>query len=160
MSQTTGLTVRQYERESLELPIEFTVCDEHSGQVKFSSSSSAAGQHVIRGTLLDVSPGGMGMQCSQFVPRMSEGIIRVYGGQGIEASRHQGIRAGTDVAASMPGSLDASMPVFEHRVKVRRVFLTDRQPVYSLGLAFVNPEIGIEQKVTALLAMGKGRSHA
>jgi hypothetical protein len=123
--QNTGLTVRQYERESLELPMEFTVCDEHAGQVKFSSSSSAAGQRVVRGTLMDVSPGGMGVQCRQFLPRMSEGIIRVLG--------------------------DRAEVVFEHRVKVRRVYLTDREPVYSLGVAFVNPEPGIERKVMALL---------
>jgi c-di-GMP-binding flagellar brake protein YcgR len=142
VSQTTGLTVRQYERESLELPIEFTVSDEHSGQVKFSSSSSAAGKHLLRGTLMDVSPGGMGIQCSQFVPRMSEGTIRVYG--------HQ--KAG--------GGHEAATPVFEHRVKVRRVYLTDRQPKYSLGLAFIDPQAGIEKQVAALLAMGRGRGHA
>ena len=142
MSQTTGLTVRQYERESLELPIEFTVCDEHSGQIKFSSSSSAAGKHVIRGTLMDVSPGGMGVQCGQFLPRMSEGTIRVFG-QAAKGTAHNG-----------------QTPVFEHRVKVRRVYLTDRAPKYSLGLAFVDPETGIEQKVSALLAMGRGRNHA
>jgi hypothetical protein len=132
--QSTGLTVRQFERESLELPIELTVCDEHAAQVRFSASSSAASQRVVHGTLMDVSPGGVGVQCGQFLPRMLEGIIRVM-----------------DAAGQV---------IFEHRVKVRRVYLTEREPVYSLGLAFVDPRAGIEKQVYSLLAgrgEGKGK---
>ena len=74
---------------------------------------------------MDVSPGGMGLQCRQYLPRMSEGIVRVLG--------------------------DKGEVVFEHHVKVRRVYLTDREPVYSLGVAFIDPEAGIEKKVAALV---------
>jgi c-di-GMP-binding flagellar brake protein YcgR len=127
----TGLTVRQYEREQLEMPVEFIVSDEHAQQIKFSSSSSAAGPHTVKGTVRDISPGGMGFYCKQFLPRMSHGMVRVYGPQ-------------SDV-------------IFQHRVMVRRVRVLDREPSYALGLAFIEPPPGIEQTIETLLNQHRQR---
>lgn len=134
---TTGLTVRQYEREHVRLPIELTICSEHSAQVRFSQSSSAAGQHKIKGLAVDLSPGGMGIQSRQFIPRMSEGTIRLY-----------------EPVAGGEGAVNDPAPtklLFEHRVKVRRVYLQDREPTYAIGLAFISPQPGIEKTIVSLL---------
>jgi hypothetical protein len=125
-TNVTGLTVRQYERERLELPVEFVIGDEHLPQIKFSSASSAAGPHVVKGTLRDISPGGMGFFCQQFLPRMCEGMVRIF-----------------DYRSEV---------VFQHRAKVRRVFQHDRTPSYSLGVAFIDPLPGIEQTINTMLS--------
>jgi len=141
MSQTSGLTVRQHEREGIEVPVEFLVCDEHGGQVHFSPASSASGQHAVRGKAVDISAGGMGLECRQFMPRMCEGIIRVFGPDPI----------GT--AADGSPILETA---FEHRVKVRRVYLIGRDPLYALGVAFVDPQPEIDQRIAELLSRLQG----
>jgi hypothetical protein len=133
---TSGLTVRQYEREHVRLPVELTLCSEHSAQVRFSQSSTAAGQHKIKGQALDLSPGGMGIQSRQFIPRMCEGTIRLF----------EPVAAQDAVNDPPPTKL-----LFEHRVKVRRVYLQDREPTYAIGLAFISPQPGIEKTIASLL---------
>ena len=78
MSQKSGLTVRQHEREAVELSVEFVVAEPHREQVRFSAMSGAAQGHVTRGAATDISPGGVGFVCPQFVPRMCEGTVRVF----------------------------------------------------------------------------------
>jgi hypothetical protein len=138
MSQTSGLTVREYEREAFGLNVEFVVCEEHRELVRFSSMSAAPEPHVTCGTAVDISSGGMGIVCRQFVPRMCEGTVRVFDPRPVGTSRD-----GTplfDVA-------------FEHRVKVRRVALGSHEPTYAIGLAFVDPEPDIDRRVAKLLVM-------
>jgi hypothetical protein len=137
VTQQTGLTVRQFEREHVRLPIELVIAEQHVGQVRFSQSSSAAGRNMIRGLAVDISPGGMGLQCAQFLPRMCEGVVRVF-----EPA------AGGDSAANDPAPTTV---LLEHRVKVRRVFLLDREPTYAIGLAFVDLKPGIEKTVASVL---------
>jgi hypothetical protein len=50
--------------------------------------------------------------------------------------------------------------IFEHAVKVRRVDLTTPEPMYFIGLAFVDPEPDIDQRVTGLLHTVRGASAA
>ncbi len=135
---TSGLTVRQHERESVELAVEFVVCDEHREQVRFSPSSAAAEPHVTRGLATDLSSGGLGMICGQFVPRMCEGSIRVFDP--------------TPVGTGADG-LPIHEVAFEHRVKVRRVVLEDHEPQYAVGMAFIDPEPNMEERVTKILAL-------
>src|SRR5688572_18035411 len=135
MAQTSGLTVRQHEREGIEVPVEFYVCPEHGSQVHFSSGSAAQGQHVIRGKAIDISSGGMGLEFRQFLPRMCEGTVRVFAPNPMLDG---------DGAALYE-------PVFEHRVKVRRVYLVGREPLYSMGVAFVNHGPDIDERITKLL---------
>ena len=136
MSQTSGLTVRQHEREGINVPVEFIICDEHKSQVHFSSASSALGQHAIKATALDISPGGMGLETRQFIPRMCEGTLRVLVPDAVQIADQ-----GTPVY----------VPAFEHRAKVRRVFLTGRDPVYTVGVAFLNAGPDMDEQIAKLL---------
>lgn len=136
MLKTSGLTVRQHEREGIEVPIEFAVCPAHDSQVRFSPSSSAASAGMVRGQAVDISSGGMGLHCRQFVPRMTEGTLRVF--------------------VPVPGKVQADGSpaqemVFEHKVKVRRVFQLGREQMYSLGVAFVDPDLSIDRRIAALI---------
>jgi len=138
MAQMSGLTIRQHERETLALRAEFVVADVHRAQVRFSSMSGAAEPHVTRGTASDISTGGMGLVCPQFVPRMCEGSIRIYHPKPVSTAAD-----GTPVYEVC----------FEHRAKVRRVSLASHEPSYALGTAFLDPEPGIEERVAAVLAL-------
>ena len=135
MAQRSGLTVRQHERSDIELEVDFAIAMEHREQVRFSSMSSAAESHVTRGRAVDISSGGMGLILPHFVPRMCEAMVRVY---------HP-----TPVSTAPDGSPVYDV-VFEHRVKVRRVRLEDHTPSYAIGLAFVDPEPDIEERVVEL----------
>jgi len=136
MPQTSGLTVRQHERAGIEMPVELEVCEAHASQVLFSSTSSASGQHVIRGRAIDVSPGGMGIESRQFLPRMVEGVVRVFAA---DPSRKK--RDGSPVMNL----------VFEQPVKVRRVSQLNREPSYNLGVAFLGAGAEMDQRIAALL---------
>ena len=136
MPQTSGLTVRQHERAGIEMPVELEVCEAYASQVLFSSSSSASGQHVIRGIAIDISPGGMGIESRQFVPRMVEGTVRVFAP---DANRKN--RDGSPVLNL----------VFEQPVKVRRVSQLNRDPSYNLGVAFLGSGTEMDQRIAALL---------
>ncbi len=138
MAQMSGLTIRQHERETLALRAEFVVADTHRAQVRFASMSGAAEPHVTRGTASDISTGGMGLICPQFVPRMCEGTIRIYHPRPVSTASD-----GTPV-------YDVC---FEHRAKVRRVTLNSHDPTYALGTAFVDPEPDIETRVADVLKL-------
>ncbi len=126
MSPTSGLRVRQHQRREIELPVEFVVCEEHRTQVRFSASSSAVNHHAVRGTSIDVSPGGMGIVCQQFIPRMCEGSLRVFDP--------------TPAGTKSDGTPMLEV-AFELRVKVRRVQMAAQEPTYLLGLAFTDPKL-------------------
>ena len=122
---SSGLRVRQHHRREIELPVEFVVAQEYRDQVRFSSQSSAIDDHSLRGTSVDISPGGMGFMCRQFLPRLCEGSLRVFDPMPV------GTRAdGTPI-------LEVA---FEQRVKVRRVQMTSPEPSYFVGLSFADPE--------------------
>ncbi len=141
MSQITGLTVRQHEREDVELNVEFAVTKEHREQVRFSSMSTAVKSHVTRGVAVDLSSGGMGLICRQFVPRMCVGSVRVFDPN--------------PVGTAGDGSPIHEV-IFEHRVKVRRVIMETHDPTYAIGVAFVDPEPDIEQRIERLRALVSG----
>ena len=73
----------------------------------------------------------MRFECGQFLPRMCEGTVRVY---------EPGVRVDAPLA-------------FEHRVKVRRVSMISHEPIYALGLSFIDPEPELEQQVGHLLRL-------
>jgi hypothetical protein len=138
VSQTSGLTVRQHARTGIEVPFEFIIADEHRAQVHFSPSSSALDSYTIRGKAVDISSGGMGLECRQFIPRMCEGTVRLFSPK---------------AESSLPASAgsQAADCLFEHRAKVRRVYTIGREPTYALGVAFVNPEPVVDQQINKLL---------
>jgi len=125
MSSQSGLRVRQHHRREIELPVEFVVAEEYRDQVRFSSNSSAINDHSLRGTSVDISPGGLGFTSRQFLPRLCEGSLRVFDPMPV------GTRAdGTSIFEV----------AFEQRVKVRRVQMTSPEPTYFIGLSFAEPE--------------------
>ncbi len=144
MSSQSGLRVRQHHRREIELPVEFVVAEEYRDQVRFSAQSSAIDDHTLRGTSVDISPGGMGFMCRQFLPRQCEGLLRVFDPMPV------GMRAdGTPI-------LEVA---FEQRVKVRRVQMTSREPTYFIGVSFadpdnVDPDIG--DRIMLLKQAGEG----
>ena len=146
MAQTSGLTVRHFARESIELQVEFVICEEHRAQIRFSTTSSAADQHVVRGCSTDISPGGMGLCLGQFLPRMCEGTLRVF-----RAPVHsKGAKTpGSTSAASGAGAGQGEL-LFEHRAKIRRVIMRDEAPSYDVGVEFVSPDSGLLQRITEL----------
>lgn len=138
MAQMSGLTIRQHERETLALRAEFVIGEPHRSQVRFNSMSGAAEPHVTRGVASDISTGGVGLICPQFIPRMCEGSIRIYHPKPVSTATD-----GTPVYEVC----------FEHRAKVRRVSLASHEPTYALGTAFLDPEPGVEERVAAVLQL-------
>ena len=136
MASKIGLSVRQHEREEIQLPVEFTVCNEHREQVRFSSSSFAGRPHVIQGKVTDISRGGLGIACQLFLPRMCEGKVRIF----------NGIFNGTGTFIQGDTS-PASKPILEVRVKVRRVLHQGHDSTYQIGLAFVESPENIEELI-------------
>ena len=146
MAPKSGLSVRQHAREDISLPIEFIVSKEHQEQVRFSASSTAARYHLIRGTAIDISRGGLGMASNQYLPRMCEGRIRIF-----------------DSSVTTLDDEQASevKPIFETKVKVRRVLLEGHTPSYFIGMAFINPPTDLLAKMLELFyAQEKGDSDA
>ena len=125
MSAKSGLRVRQHHRREIELPVEFVVDEEHHTQLRFSAQSDAVDAHTVRGTSVDISPGGMGFTCRQFIPRMCVGLIRVFDP--------------TPVGTRGDGSPILEV-AFEQRVKVRRVQMTSHEPTYFIGVSFADPD--------------------
>lgn len=142
MSESSGLTIRQHLRENVNLPVEFVIADEHRGQVQFSATSAAANQHSVSGIAVDLSSGGMGLHLGQFIPRMCEGSVRVF-------------------EANAPGDATDGSPIrevtFEHRVKVRRTIMVDHEPVYSVGVSFIDPAPDTERRINELLLSSSPR---
>lgn len=146
MPDTSGLIIRQHEREEIELSVEFVVGDGHREQVRFSPMSSAPKAYVARGKAIDLSTGGMGLTSDQFIPRMCEGTVRVF----------DPIPMGTGADGSPIHEI-----VFEHSAKVRRVSMASHDPTYALGIAFIDPEPDIEERVANLKArIAEARSRA
>ena len=138
MSQTSGLSIRRHARERVELPVQFVVDESHRPQVRFSSRSTAVDRHTIRGTATDLSRGGLGIECTLYVPRMCEGTVRIYDP--------------TPVGTGGDG-----LPIYEirfqHAVKVRRVSMASHDPTFAIGVAFIDAPPDIEQRVAELLEM-------
>ncbi len=125
MSSQSGLRVRQHHRREIELPVEFIIAPEHRTQVRFGSNSSAMNDHSLRGMSVDISPGGMGLSCQQFLPRMCEGTLRLFDPMPVGAR---------------PDGTPILEVAFEQRVKVRRVQMTSHEPRYFIGVSFADPD--------------------
>lgn len=133
---TSGLTTRQFERETANLSAEFVIAAAHRANVCFSPTSPAIDQDTVGGRVVDVSSGGIGLLLDGFLPRMCDGVVRIFDPDSAECGvdgepRHE--------------------VIFEHAVKVRRVTMNDRRPSYNIGLAFRDPEPDIEDRVQRLL---------
>lgn len=137
MSTSRGLRVRQHERWDIKLPAEFVVSDDHSAQVRFSSSASIIDENVIQSETIDISPGGLAFVSRQFIPRRCEGIVRVFSPKPV-------------------GTKGDGKPIlqllFERQAIVRRVRTIDHQPSYKIGLSFDELDLDIEKKIAEIQA--------
>lgn len=130
MSHPT-LSARQEDRCPLTLRAEFEIAPAHREQIRYSPSSSAPQSYVAAGRSIDISAAGLGLACEQFVPRMTEGVVRLF---------------------AKAGDGSGERLVFEHSVKVRRVSLRIAdKPSYMLGTAFLNPSPTVESQVNELV---------
>lgn len=136
----SGLTVRQHERKPIVLHAEFAVADAHRQQVCFSPSSPALDAFLVRGTAVDVSTGGMGLELAQFIPKMCEGLVRIF----------SDTPSGTGVDGQPVYDV-----IFEHQVKVRRIYMASHEPTYAAGVSFIDPEPGLDDKVREILLVGE-----
>lgn len=143
MAQARGLRIRQHERCEIELPVEFVVCDEHRSQVRFSSVSSAVDDGALRGTAIDISPGGLALASRQFVPRSCEGVVRVFDL--------------TPVGTRGDGTPILQL-IFEQPVKVHRVKMLSHEPLYKVGLSFLDLDRQLEERIAALQALALHRT--
>jgi hypothetical protein len=134
---SSTLTTRQFERREMNLSAELIIAPEHRTQVKFSAMSNAADQHVVRGRATDVSPGGVGFTCRQFLPRMTEATLRIFDSKPVGTARD-----GTPIHEV----------IFEQRVKVKRAYMTSHEPTYSLGTAFIDSPPDIDDRIAAIFA--------
>ena len=125
------------------MPVEFVVCDEHRLQVRFSSVSSAVDDGALRGTSIDISPGGLALASRQFVPRSCEGVVRVFDT--------------TPIGTRGDGTPILQL-IFEQPAKVRRVRMISHEPLYKVGLSFLDLDPQMEQKIAALQALTPHRT--
>jgi hypothetical protein len=132
-----GLIVREHERKAVELPSEFTVCEAHAAQIHFTPESDSIGPHCIACTTVDISTGGAGIESRYFLPRMCEGVVRVYERGGASAERTL---------------------LLEEPVKVRRIEMMGRDGRYALGLAFTKRGPDTERRVAEVLKRLHGDS--
>ncbi len=144
MSSQSGLRVRQHHRREIELPVEFVVAEEHREQLRFGPTSSALNDHTLRGTSVDISPGGMGFTSQQFLPRMCEGSLRVFDPMPV---------------GTRPDGTPILEVAFEQRVKVRRVQMTSHEPRYFIGVSFADPDM-VDPDIANRMALLKQQQDA
>jgi c-di-GMP-binding flagellar brake protein YcgR len=137
MAQTSGLTVRNFQRNQIDLPAEFVIADAHRTQVRFSGSSASLDQHTLRGRAVDISPGGVGLQFSQFLPRMCEGEVRIFNPAPI---------------GTKPDGSPSYAVAFTQPVKVRRVFQAGPEPTYFVGTSYLDPDPALQEQIASILS--------
>lgn len=136
MASGNGLSTRQFERGSVNLPARFVIDPDHHSQIRFGATALSATQDTVQGRIVDFSSGGVGLMLPHYLPRLCRGTLRVYE-PGCESSDGDAVGEGR--------------PIFEHRVQVRRVRLAGHDPSYSIGVAFVEPDSALEGRVEAVL---------
>jgi c-di-GMP-binding flagellar brake protein YcgR len=121
--------VRQFERHELENAATLRLHVDPEHQLQFSTNADAA--QGVPADLADLSAGGMGLRTKHFLPRGC--TIKV----SIETSR--GL-------------------IFNTRVRVQRVRMTDRDPTYMLGTKFDAEHKPTAEQMEALLADNRATS--
>ena len=135
---SSGLTVRQHQRATIDLRAEFEISERCRDQVRFNPSAQGGKPWLLTGSALDVSPGGLGVRSFLFVPRQCVGTIRL-------------------LAPS-----DRREVVFAQHAIVRRAKLLPGDQSYLLGPAFPEPGPEIAEQVSSLVEVSRtaGGGHA
>jgi hypothetical protein len=135
----SGLTIRQFDRRRIDVPVEFVICDAHRAQVRLSGTSAATDRHVIPMRSLDLSRGGMGLASRVLVPRMCAGRLRIFKQDDGADLTHRPALVEVDVA-------------------VRRVTMTGPEPSYFVGVSFVSTSVDLEATLAAILTAAEGEA--
>lgn len=122
-----NLVVRQHERLSCALRAELRVSPEHAEKVIVSSAAGET-NGVVAVTLIDLSSGGVGVKSKVFFPKQARMVLRIWAS----------------------GSDGAGQPS-EFAVRIQRVQMLDRTPVYYLGAAFSGEGAGHAEAVSGLM---------
>jgi len=125
------LNTRQHKRSEAQLQAQLIIDDAIREQLAFSPSSGALDSHCIRGTVADISQGGLGLASSQFLPKQCRARIRV--------EREFGT---TSEAAT----------VLEENVLVRRIEMLDHGPTYLIGMSFEKCDEAAQHRINAAIA--------
>jgi hypothetical protein len=119
------LVVRRTQRHDVVLRGRFSVAPPHAHAVRLAKASGAR-DGVVEGDVVDLSGGGVGFLSPVFFPK----------------------RLLMDVQVLAPG---AAAPLLSCRGRVTRVLMTDRRPMYLVGLAFEEMEPAALTALAALL---------
>lgn len=128
-SQNDQLVVRQHERVLCKLPAHVRVADACATQIVLARTTGDA-SGTIDATIVDCSRGGLGIQLPMFLPRAAQLIVRLK----------------PDVAANVPGDV-------ELLVRIQRASMTERTPMYYLGVSFKVPGAAQTDQIERLLAI-------
>ncbi len=107
------LLVRQHERLKCSLRVQVAAAPECGTQVRLARTLGD-GSRVVNATVIDCSPGGLGINSSVFFPKTSVIHVRITATNG----------AHTTIA-------------YEGPLRVQRVAMIGREPTYYLGTSFV-----------------------
>lgn len=125
MQDQSGLTVRRYSRRSVRLDAMLRVSGACSAQVRLTGAAGAE-DGWVRGTLLDASEGGMGIESGVYFPRRSILHVKIL----------DPARGGVVLMAD---------------VRVQRSEMCGREHRYVLGTAFVDRGASLQSDLGALL---------
>ena len=130
MSGMDNLAVRRTERHDVALRGRFRIADSHASVVRLAAASGIR-NGAIEADVVDISGGGLGLLTPIFLPR----------------------RVHVQCQVLLPTS---DRTVFECTGIVSRVVMTDRRPMYLIGLTFDEmTEAARQQLSTVLTELGE-----
>ncbi|MEM9065666.1 MAG: PilZ domain-containing protein [Planctomycetota bacterium] len=132
MATDRDLVARRTQRSDLALPLRFKVFETDVAQVRFTSMVDLKDGQV-RGDLVDLSQGGLGILTTVFVPRKAAMTVELLG-----------------------NAEDGAPVLLECRVRIQTVVMTDRRPAYMLGTSFWPVDESQKAAIEAFVAQVEG----
>lgn len=126
MSSMDQLVVRRSQRHDVALHGRFRIASDHESSIVLARASGVR-NGVIEADVVDLSGGGLGMLTPVFVPK----------------------QALLECQILLPQS---SAPALECQARVTRVIMTDRRPMYLIGLLFEAMSDQAAQALSKMLA--------
>jgi c-di-GMP-binding flagellar brake protein YcgR len=126
MSGMDQLAVRQAQRHDVALRGRFTIAETHASAIRLARNSGLR-DGVIEADVVDFSAGGLGLLSHVFVPK----------------------RAVLNCKLFLPQS---EALAFECEGTVTRVVMTDRRPMYLIGVTFREMSAAARDQLAVLLA--------
>lgn len=140
--QTSQLFVREHERHHCRIGVDLWIVPEDEEAVTLARSVGSEAR-MVRGTMVDCSRGGFGLEVGVFLPRKCRVGMRI---------REEG------EGGAAPASRETL--AYETRGRVQRVAMIDRKPTYYLGMAFIDDGGGRGEALECLLEFARRRASA